>query len=186
MTVMLGHSPCLCSIEEHRQHQGSEDAYFSDNTKARLQNTFFFHVWYTLPAFSSLADTCRSILIDRPISLPNKGRTPPLLGVGSVIWLIAGLLFPYCKDLDLMALIDIPRCLQALVMTLTMFWRSPQDSAISVRSSAGLTFAILKSPHFTTSSLVTSGISISCPSSPTTQLESSDWRKRTTTRRLNS
>ena len=31
-TVMLGHSPCLCSIEEHRQHQGPEDAYFSGNT----------------------------------------------------------------------------------------------------------------------------------------------------------
>ena len=34
--VMLGHSPCLCSIEEHRQHQGPEDAYFSGNTLVTL------------------------------------------------------------------------------------------------------------------------------------------------------
>ena len=34
--VMLGHRPCLLSIEEHRQHQGSKDAYFGGNAMAML------------------------------------------------------------------------------------------------------------------------------------------------------
>ena len=73
MDVMLGDSPCLCSIEEHRQHQSSEDVYFSSNTEGSTANTFLLHIWYTLPAFSSLADTSRCTLIDWAISLPREG-----------------------------------------------------------------------------------------------------------------
>ena len=40
MDVMLGHSPCLCYIEEHRQHQGSKDAYFNGNTEGSTAKYF--------------------------------------------------------------------------------------------------------------------------------------------------
>ena len=38
--VMLGHSPCLCFIEEHRQHQSSKVAYFSGNTEGSTAKHF--------------------------------------------------------------------------------------------------------------------------------------------------